>query len=188
MVTLFKMEPLSNFLFMVVVKAILLFLFTVVVTCTNTFSNEKMVGKKAYNFTLRDQHDNTHYWTSFKGKPTIIILSDRAGSDFVDNWVKPLQKALGSKVKFVPVAEVSSAPGFVHGMIRSGIRDKYNYPLYLDWEGDTYRYYQCKAEVPNLYFVGSDEKIAITTAGKGTKNEVTTFIENVEKLLEPKSK
>ncbi len=182
------MEPLSNFLFMVVVKAILLFVFTVVVTCTNTFSNEKMVGKKAYNFTLRDQHDNTHYWTSFKGKPTIIILSDRAGSDFVDNWVKPLQKALGSKVKFVPVAEVSSAPGFVHGMIRSGIRDKYNYPLYLDWEGDTYRYYQCKAEVPNLYFVGSDEKIAITTAGKGTKNEVTTFIENVEKLLEPKSK
>jgi len=171
-----------------VVKAILLFVFTVVVTCTNSFSNEKMVGKKAYNFTLRDQHDNTHYWTSFKGKPTIIILSDRAGSDFVDNWVKPLQKALGSKVKFVPVAEVSSAPGFVHGMIRSGIRDKYNYPLYLDWEGDTYRYYQCKAEVPNLYFVGSDEKIAITTAGKGTKNEVTTFIENVEKLLEPKSK
>jgi len=182
------MEPLSNFLFMDVVKAILLFVFTVVVTCTNSFSNEKMVGKKAYNFTLRDQHDNTHYWTSFKGKPTIIILSDRAGSDFVDNWVKPLQKALGSKVKFVPVAEVSSAPGFVHGMIRSGIRDKYNYPLYLDWEGDTYRYYQCKAEVPNLYFVGSDEKIAITTAGKGTKNEVTTFIENVEKLLEPKSK
>jgi hypothetical protein len=182
------MEPLSNFLFIVVIKAILLSVFTVVVTCTNTFSNEKMVGKKAYNFTLRDQHDNTHYWTSFKGKPTIIILSDRAGSDFVDNWVKPLQKALGSKVKFVPVAEVSSAPGFVHGMIRSGIRDKYNYPLYLDWEGDTYRYYQCKAEVPNLYFVGSDEKIAITTAGKGTKNEVTTFIENVEKLLEPKSK
>lgn len=182
------MEPLSNFLFIVVVKAILLFVLTVVVTCTNSFSNEKMVGKKAYNFTLRDQHDNTHYWTSFKGKPTIIILSDRAGSDFVDNWVKPLQKALGSKVKFVPVAEVSSAPGFVHGMIRSGIRDKYNYPLYLDWEGDTYRYYQCKAEVPNLYFVGSDEKIAITTAGKGTKNEVTTFIENVEKLLEPKSK
>jgi hypothetical protein len=173
---------------MVVLKAILLFVFTVVVTFTNTFSNEKMVGKKAYNFTLRDQHDNTHYWTSFKGKPTIIILSDRAGSDFVDNWVKPLQKALGSKVKFVPVAEVSSAPGFVHGMIRSGIRDKYNYPLYLDWEGDTYKYYQCKAEVPNLYFIGSDEKIAITTAGKGTKNEVSTFIENVEKLLEPKSK
>jgi hypothetical protein len=169
-------------------KLFLLFVLTIAVSFVNIFSNEKMIGKKAYNFTLRDQHDNTHYWTSFKGKPTIIILSDRAGSDFVDNWVKPLQKSLGSKVKFVPVAEVSSAPGFVHGLIRSGIRDKYNYPLYLDWDGDTYKYYQCKAEVPNLYFVGSDEKIAITTSGKGTKNEVSAFIENVEKLIEPKSK
>ncbi len=162
--------------------AILLF------TSVSTFSNEKLVGKKAYNFTLRDQFDNTHYWTSFKGKPTIIILSDRAGSDFVDNWVKPLKKSLGSKVKFVPIAEVSIAPGFVHGLIRSGIRDKYSYPLYLDWEGDTYRYYQCKPEMPNLYFVGEDEKIAITTAGKGSKAEVTAFIENVEKLLTSTSK
>lgn len=183
------MVLLSNFFVLAVVKTLIFFILCFfVISFFETFSNDKMIGKKAYNFTLRDQHDNTHYWTSFKGKPTIIILSDRAGSDFVDNWVKPLQKSLASKVKFVPVAEVSSAPGFVHGLIRSGIRDKYNYPLYLDWEGDTYKYYQCKPEVPNLFFVGTDEKIALTTSGKGSKTEVTSFIDSIEKLIEPKSK
>jgi len=149
-----------------------------------SIANDKLIGKKAYNFTLRDQFDKTHYWTSFKGKPTVIILSDRAGSDFVDNWVKPLQKNLGTKVKFVPIAEVSIAPGFVHGLIRSGIRDKYTYPLYLDWDGDTYKYYQCKPNIPNVFFVGEDEKISFTMAGNGSTTEVAFFIENVEKLLQ----
>lgn len=152
-----------------------------VVTIT---ASDTAVGKKAIEFELADQFEKEWSWKQhWKGRATIIVLSDWKGSDHTPAWTTPLTAKLKDRVKFVALADVSLAPGFLKGYLRSRFRDAYSTPILLDWDGDVFTHYGFEAGVPNVIFVDAQGLVRLHVWGKGSPEQASTFAANVEKLL-----
>lgn len=64
-------------------------------------------------FAVKDQFDSLHTEIDYRGDATVLIGSDRVGSEYNGSWTKAIQDSIGSKftdtnIKFLPVANVSS--------------------------------------------------------------------------------
>ncbi|MBL7997771.1 MAG: redoxin domain-containing protein [Candidatus Kapabacteria bacterium] len=146
-------------------------------------ASSALVGKQAYGFTVEDQFKKEWSWETFKGKPVVIVLADRAGREYSEKWVQPLRSSLGAKVEYVAFADVSSVPGLLKGFIRGKIRDSYQHPLLLDWEGDVFKYYECRDGVANVVFIDKNNTVRYTASGKGESAEVDVAVKEISRYL-----
>lgn len=161
---------------------------TLAVFCSILFlqasANTTAVGKKAIEFDLSDQFEREWSWKqNWKGRSTIIVLSDWKGSDYTPAWTTPLTAKLKDRVKFVALADVSLAPGFLKGYLRSRFRDAYQTPILLDWDGDVFTHYSFESGVPNVLFIDAQGIVRLHVWGKGSAEQANAFAANVEKLL-----
>ena len=148
-------------------------------------SSDRAIGKKAKDFTLLDQFENEWTWSKHcKGRPTIMVLSHWKGSDFTAAWTDPLVGRFKDRVQFVALADVSLAPGFLEGYLRSRFRDAYKTPILLDFEGEVFEYYQFVSGIPNVLFIDANGVVRLHTWGKGAPDRVSDFSDNVAKLLQ----
>jgi hypothetical protein len=81
------------------------------------------------------------------------------------------------------MADVSLAPGFLEGYLRSRFRDAYKTPILLDFDGDVFEYYQFVSGIPNVLFIDASGMVRLHTWGKGSGDAVTKFAESVTQLL-----
>lgn len=152
-------------------------------TATGT-SSDRAIGKQAKDFTLHDQYEKPWSWSKhWKGRPTIIVLSDWKGSDYTSAWTDPLVARFKDRVQFVAMADVSLAPGFLEGYLRSRFRDAYKTPILLDFDGDVFEYYHFVSGIPNVLFIDAAGTVRLHTWGKGAVESVTMFADNVQQLL-----
>jgi hypothetical protein len=144
----------------------------------------RAIGKKAMEFTLEDQFEKTWSWTrNYRGKPTVLVLSDMKGSSYLDNWTKPLTERFKGRVQFAAFADVSSAPSFMHGFVRGRIRTSSEHPIMLDFTGDVFTYYHVQSGVPNIVFIDETETVRLHTWGTGSEEYVKAFADHLEKTL-----
>lgn len=151
---------------------------------STSYADNTSVGKRAIDFQLADQFEREWSWNQhWKGKATILVLSDWKGSDYTPTWTTPLTSRLKDRVKFVALADVSLAPGFLKGYLRSRFRDAYATPVLLDWDGDVFTHYGFESGVPNVIFVDAQGVVRLHVWGKGSTEQANAFATNVEKLL-----
>jgi hypothetical protein len=144
----------------------------------------KATGKKAIEFTLEDQFEQKWSWNKhWAGKPTVLVLSDWKGSDFIPAWTTPLTEQFKGRVQFVAFADVSLAPSFIHSMLKSKFRESYTNSILLDWDGGVFKHYLVQPGLPNVIYVGADGVVRLHTWGKGADKHVKAFANEVEKLL-----
>lgn len=147
-------------------------------------SVDHAIGKKAKEFVLLDQFEKEWSWTkNCKGRPTVMVLSDWKGSDYTAAWTDPLVARFKDRVQFVALADVSMAPGFLEGYLRSRFRDAYKTPILLDFDGEIFEYYKFVSGVPNVLFIDASGTVRLHTWGKGSNESVTTLIESISKIL-----
>lgn len=144
----------------------------------------KATGKKAVEFTLEDQFEQKWSWSKhWSGKPTVLVMSDWKGSDYITSWTTPLTEQFKGRVQFAAFADVSLAPSFIHSMLRSKFREAYANSILLDWDGDVFKHYLVQPGLPNVIFVGADGVVRLHTWGKGAEKHVKAFANELEKLL-----
>lgn len=144
------------------------------------------VGKRAIAFTLEDQFEKEWTWDGhWRGKPTIIMMTDRKGKDYLQTWIKPLVASFRQTVRFASFADVSTVPGFLKGFIRGKFRDAFTTSILMDWEGTVIEHYMAKPDVPNVLFVDASGIVRLHTWGDGSGNAVQSFIEQVQRQLTP---
>lgn len=165
-------------------NSICILLVMLAMTFLHLSADNTAVGKRAIEFDLADQFEREWSWKQhWKGKPTILVLSDWKGSDHTPTWTTPLTARLKDRVKFVALADVSLAPGFLKGYLRSRFRDAYETPILLDWEGDVFEHYSFESGVPNVLFVDAQGIVRLHVWGKGSADQANAFATSVEKLL-----
>jgi hypothetical protein len=146
--------------------------------------SDKAIGLKAKEFSLEDQFEQEWKWGShWKGKPVVMVLGDWKGSDNTKSWTDPLTKRFKDKVQFVALADVSLAPSFVRGLIRSKFRDAYQYSILLDWDGSVFTYYKVQEGLPNVIFIDATGMVRLHTWGKGSSEHVESVANELEKML-----
>ncbi|MEY3385576.1 MAG: hypothetical protein RIR53_387 [Bacteroidota bacterium] len=147
-------------------------------------SSDHAIGKRAKEFVLLDQYEKEWSWVkNCKGRPTVMVMSDWKGSDYTAAWTDPLVARFKDKVQFVALADVSMAPGFLEGYLRSRFRDAYKTPILLDFDGDVFEYYKFTSGVPNVLFIDASGTVRLHTWGKGTTESVNAVIESISKFL-----
>ncbi len=147
-------------------------------------ATEKAIGKKALEFVLADQYEQRWTWNRhWKGKPTVLVLSDWKGSDFTSQWTTPLTQRFKDRVQFVALADVSLAPSFLRSYLRDKFKEAYKNSILLDWDGDVFSYYVVQPSLPNVIYVAPDGYVKLHTWGKGASDHVEAFAVELEKLL-----
>jgi hypothetical protein len=164
-------------------RSLLLLACLVTLSITTTAADPATaIGKRAITFTLEDQYEQEWAWDKhWRGKPTIVMMTDRNGKDYLQNWIKPLVDSLDSKVRFASFADVSTVPGFLKGFIRSRFREAFTWSILMDWDGVVIEHYLARPDVPNLLFVDASGTVRL----QGTGTSVKTFIDQVKRFLQP---
>ena len=141
------------------------------------------IGELVPPFRIEDQFEKI--WTAdyFKGSVTVYVLNDRTGYEHTKNWTDRIVPLFKDRVKFAPVADVQSAPGFLKGFIRSKFQDNFNYSVLMDWDGVLIKAFKMVEDVPNLVVVDKQGIIRFTISGTGTKSQVDLLISNLNKIL-----
>jgi hypothetical protein len=167
-------------------KHVVVLLLLVIAPFAATYANdtEKAIGKKAVPFTLEDQFEKKWSWnTHWRGKPTVLVLSDWKGSDHLTKWTSALVPKFKDRVKFASFADVSLAPGFLKGYLRERFREAFTTSVMLDWDGDVFKHYNVQPGLPNVIYVDATGTVRLHTWGKGAQEHVDAFIVNLERLL-----
>jgi hypothetical protein len=92
------------------------------------------------SFQIEDQFGVAHTEKEFLGQVVLVIGSNRGGSKYSRQWGPALRAGMdslgfGDEVLSLPVANVSSVPGFMKGMVRKKFpKEKEKWAL-VDWKG-----------------------------------------------------
>lgn len=166
-------------------RLVLMTLLGIIVSASVTMGfYSSLTGKKAKDFVLEDQFSKEHSWEKFSGKPTVLLLGDREGSKFSDNWSKPLFTRYGNAIHLVAIADVSSVPFFLKGFIRGKFRDVYTNPILMDWDGETVEYYDIQKNVTTFIAIDKQGVIRAHLSGKGTAEDLTKAYTAVQSILQ----
>ena len=142
------------------------------------------IGSTVPNFKLQDQKKRTWRRTNFSGKPVLYVACDRDAYDYVDNWTSRLVPKFRSKIHFVPVADLSSAPDFLKGYIRDRFDDEFSYPVLMDWSGKLVKLLGIRSGYPTLVITTSSGKITYHAWGKGSASQVARLEAKLEAVTQ----
>ena len=141
------------------------------------------VGSPVPTFSIEDQYEKTWKTSNYSGKPALYVVCDRDAYDYVENWTKKLVPKYKENIHFVPVADVTSVPGFLKGYIRGRFKDEFKYPVLMDWEGILVKGLNMKAGHPTLVLTDGSGIVKYRAWGKGSDDEVTKLEKKIKDLV-----
>ena len=145
---------------------------------------DTIVGSRIPEFTIEDQFEREWRTSDFRGRTTVFVVSDRSGYEYSPNWTGVLvPRFKSSPVRFIPVADVQSVPGFLKGFIRGKFKDEFTYAVLMDWEGVLIKAFRITEGVPNLIIVDKNGIIQHAVHGEGTADQIASFTTRLEQIL-----
>ena len=140
-------------------------------------------------FQLKDQFNQLWTQNDFLGTTTIIVGSDRHGSEYNESWsfaiYDSLQRdGLADSVKFLAVADTRGVPFFFRKMVRSHFPKEAHRWILLDWHGDFAQSYQFVPAECNLVLIDKKGKLVYHLSGKDLNNsKLKIFIQQIRLLF-----
>lgn len=122
-------------------------------------------SNQAPAFTLRDQHKAAHHYQFPRPKLSVLIFADYAGAAQLENWIRPLYDRYQDAIAIDGVAELSSVPKLIRGMVRSAFRDRLAQPVMLDWSGGVSTDYHYQKGEANLFVIDPNGRILLKVVG-----------------------
>jgi len=135
-------------------------------------------------FTLRDQFNTQHELKFPHTKPTVLTVADKQGSDGIRDWAQPLAKQFGDQIEISGLADVSTVPGVMHGMVRSKFRKAFSHPVMLDWDGQVTRSFRYTKGEPNIFLIAADGRILLHLTGKATAANLRELASAISAILQ----
>jgi Bacterial protein of unknown function (YtfJ_HI0045) len=132
-------------------------------------------------FSITDQFDSLHTEKYYLGGLAIITGSDKNGSQYNKIWIQAIQDSLSNKLnntqlKFLTVANVSSVPFFLKGLVQSKFPQEKKEWVLLDWKGYLADTYQFVDDASNIMIIDKNGGLVYKTNGQVLDNQKLTAI------------
>lgn len=139
-------------------------------------------GKLA-DFELRDQHGTSRTYCFPKAKVTVMTLADQKGSQQLEPWIAHVYRRFGKDIDIDGVADVSSVPRPLQGMVRFGFRAQLNYSVMLDWDGSVARAFDYRKNVANVYVINRNGVIIKRLGGAATRAGLLELTQAIDRAI-----
>jgi len=113
----------------------------------------------------------------------VLLFADREGSEQIENWVRPLYKRYQDTIDINGVAILKGVPTFAQGLVRTLIRNRIQYPVMLDWSGDTAKIYDPQPGAVNLIVVSREGGITLRVNGASNQENLLQCFSQIDRLL-----
>jgi predicted transcriptional regulator len=151
------------------------------------------IGQPAGPLVLTDQYDHYFRLEDLRGSVVILIVGDRTGSNYMSAWSRGIRARYKAQeypqLKIVPVANLASVPGFLHGFVKKKFFSKDPShpasPVQLDWQGAVAQRFGFHDNLTNVYVIDREGMLKHAGSGKGTAAEFDPLFHILDALLRP---
>ena len=150
------------------------------------------IGQSAGPLVLTDQYDHEFRLDDLRGSVVVLIVGDRTGSNYMSAWTRGIRARYRAQeypqLKIVPVANLASVPGFLHGFVKKKFFSKDPShpasPVQLDWQGTVARCFGFHDNLTNVYVIDREGSLQYEASGKGSEAELEGLIQDLKGLLQ----
>ncbi len=135
------------------------------------------------DFELTDQHGATRAYRFPKDKVTVMTLADHKGSDQLAAWIQRVFDRYGKRIDIDGVADMSTVPKPLRGMIQNAFKKKLTYSVMLDWTGPVVRQFPAKKGVANIYVIDRRGRIVSQLSGAVTDDAARSLFTEIDRAL-----
>lgn len=137
----------------------------------------------APGFRLKDQYGRRHELVFPAPSVSVLAFADRAGSEQLEGWLRPLYERYGDAIHIRGVARLAGVPGLLQPMLRGLFRRKVDYPVMLDWTGDVSTDYRYEAGEANVLVLSPAGRVVYRFNGRATESELRVCFARIDGLL-----
>jgi hypothetical protein len=121
-------------------------------------SNSLSQDSTLIRFQMKDQFNHVWSHNDFLGHVTIIVGSDRMGSQYNETWSfaiydSLIKYGLTDSVKFLAVADIRGVPSLFRKFVKKKFPKEPNRWIIMDWEGEFSQAYHFTPSESNLILI-----------------------------------
>jgi hypothetical protein len=110
-------------------------------------------------------------------------VADKKGSEGIEGWAHPLAERFGDQIEIAGLADVSSVPGALRGLVRSKFKKAIQYPVMLDWDGDATQSFKYTRGKANVYLIAPDGRVLEHMYGEADAAAVNRLADQIKSLM-----
>jgi hypothetical protein len=148
-------------------------------------SGQALVTGPFQSISMHDQYDRLRSRDLAVGSPTIVAVADRKGSEALQEWLRAIISRYGTNVAMEGIADVSSVPSPLRGMIREKMVKKYEHPIMLDWDGTWVARFKPVPGVPNIFLLDGEGRVALALRGPASPEKLKRLFDEKDRRASP---
>lgn len=139
------------------------------------------IGDRIPELVLEDQYGESVSFRKFEGRVLVLIGSDKEGSEQNGPWKKALSSRYKDSIALMGIADVSTVPSFMTGLIKSRFK-KDGGRVLMDWKADVFKTLGLKKSVSNIVVVDQKGNLRYMTSGAGSDEAIATVNAEIDRL------
>ena len=121
---------------------------------------------------LHDQFDALQTLSFPATKVTLLTIADKKGSEQIAGWVAPLKQRFGKRIDIRGLADVSTVPRPLRGMVRMRFQKSQAYPVMMDWSGKAVKAFTYVPDKANVLVLDAHGQILKRISGEANPQAV----------------
>jgi len=132
---------------------------------------------------LRDQFDRPQKLSFPTTNLTLLTIADKKGSKQIAGWVVPVEQRFGGRIVIRGIADVSSVPGPLRGIVRKKFQKLQAYPVMMDWSGVAVKAFVYVPGKADILVLDSRGRILRRVTGEANDRAVQDLCGSIEHAL-----
>lgn len=143
---------------------------------------QSLIGLKAPEFSLLDQHNKPYNVRQDEGKIIILLASDKKGSEQNKAWVESIEKKYKDSIPIIGIADIRGVPRVLNFLVKREFRDK-PVGILLDWNGDVFTSYGFGENAANIVLIDKKGFVRYIYSGEATVKACESLFSEIDKLV-----
>jgi len=114
---------------------------------------------------------------------TLLTIADKKGSEQISGWIAPLKQRFGKRIDIRGLADVSTVPRPLRGIIRRKFQKLQTYPVMMDWWGEAVKAFTTVPNNANVLVLDRRGHILKRISGEANPKAIEDMCAAIESAL-----